>query len=44
MHAPGAAADSVSLLDEGRVGGCSADYRRHGKRHGVDTLAERSAR
>src|SRR5580704_7147345 len=44
LHAPAVAADSVNLLDEGRVGGCGADHRRHGERHGVGTLAERSAR
>jgi len=44
LHAPGTAADSVSLLDEGRVGGGSTDHRRHGERHGVDRFAERSAR
>jgi len=34
----------VSLLDEGSVGGCSTDHRRHGERHCVDRFAERSAR
>jgi hypothetical protein len=44
LHAPVIAADSDNLLDAGRIGGGSADHRRHGERHGVDMFGERSAR
>jgi hypothetical protein len=44
LDTPITAADSVSLLDVGRIGGCGADHRRHGERHRIDALAERSTR